>query len=598
MSSKLNDTLDTVCDNQDEKKRDNRREALLAGLAFAAVTLVPEKASAYQIGVSDLQKFLGDPTKPEDYGAFGKKVGGLLGIDLDNASSLDIGKIVGDVVKKLFTSNQEFLKELVNALQLAIGEVLKALESTVGEFPPKQVKKPAELSFGLINELGKLLEKIPTEPSRPGIENRKDQIEERIIEAGNSIQKLIEIIAPGGFFLSSLFGQNLTDALKDALNGKQPDEIISKLFKDIIGDVFDDLFSGSLLSFDLFKLPQNLGPNQLHMWLNKSTYVGGDNNWSERRLRVRFITEIDEYIRRQVSEIDRNRSLSDFCEKESTFVLTDLLSIFFNVFISHALEPAGVPSLTEDVDVFEDYGDDFAVFSGRQVQGIIKASLGSAMRGVWLWKVDNINLIEGGATLVGSIFSSIVEGVVRNLAWTVKITSIYPDQAPTGIPIIEPWKIMERVWSKDEKDVEYLKMIAFIRHPVTGIDAEPFKNLNQLEGLLKDWGAYIDARQQRLRFDPQYRPVVSDDLTIERLDAIDSKIIVEACSDESTTSPLPILRMLILGHSLVMKPIVNSATKKVKYVAEYDITYMPKRLRIIIVSNRGGRVERVIQTQL
>ena len=253
----------------------------------------------------------------------------------------------------------------------------------------------------------------------------------------------------------------ITDVLSGILNGTDPKALIANVIESAIdpkSQIFAPMINGILNSLEgkdrsffqsWLEMPSGLGPGQLREWLD-SGYARQDELvgdvpvfLEERELRFRLAGEVDSYFRQRIAT-DKTSSratrsdtpLVSADQRMSTEVIGDMLSLFMKTTVTFILEPISYPQLASDWSSFEDVAHELAVSYGKQLSAGVRTSVGTLLRGVWVWSVQNTNLIELLATLTGSFVGSICEGVMRNIAGTFQLVSGQPGDIPPGVPIV------------------------------------------------------------------------------------------------------------------------------------------------------------------
>ena len=584
----------------------------------------------------------GDPTDTIGKligGMFGGGAGGMGGVVtkaleafFDNEDNADIFERLLEAVAKIVDFQQEthehivgFIGDLVSALiDVLTGLVLEIFEALSDDellelFPFSFRKSPLDALNGL-NDLGRMLRAID--------ENYLERATHRFELVGNSLKELVDILTGQdegdgadqiGSFLFSGVIRAPVEVFQDLMKSEDEDaakQALIQLIREAINPkaLIEELKNAFTITgfMKWAELPSGLPVGKVNKWLNElDTYKKDtDGNYfpAERQFRVRLIAELDAYVRQTLKDSDTMERLAQLDQRASTEVIVDLTCLFFDTVMTFALDPECYPSADADWENLEDVGGKFGRLLGEQARYGIRITIGSMPRGIWQWTVDNENLIEGAAAVLSSVFSSIIEGLIRHIAWTVEIISVYPDTFPNTQPIgafeLDRWNSLETVGNSMDID-DQLQYVAFIRHhrddgALSNDQKDALNDLISgarkapgLIGVLRDLGAYIDVGYHRFRIDPVFPDVETDEIVnITRADIIAGKLRIEATSTAQFESPRPVLRAYCCCDVIAMTP---GATSSDPYTLELDIDATRRYRDVLVLSNRGGKDERVVQ---
>ena len=102
----------------------------------------------------------------------------------------------------------------------------------------------------------------------------------------------------------------------------------------------------------------------------------------------------------------------------------------------------------------------------RQIGVSLRAMISLLLRGVSFLSVNNSVLVELAASLVGTAFSAMVEGSIRNLTWTFRIVSAYPGASvEAGMVVVDRWDGLDLVAGT----TNHVQYILLLRTPPAGI---------------------------------------------------------------------------------------------------------------------------------
>lgn len=530
-------------------------------------------------------------------------------------------KIVAKIAQET-TGNAQIRDALLKVLHLA----LQRFSSIAREYLKKNIPKPlapalatfyaTQTIFKVLKELGQL----------QGIIDRAEAVQESLNDALDVLE--VPKDGPAGVWLRSKTGDEgiLQKALDHLNSDKDPldlllDMIITGIlpFK-LLEEALKGCISSSSYKF-WDALPAGPKPGALNRWLNE---LEGDKPSLaplKRRFKVRMIGEYDAYVMGRIEQYGKSRQLSDSDRTEGAQILADLIAIFFKTIILFVFEPECFRLHAPKAGVFGDIQLEFGRFVGRQIALPVKAAISTTLRGIWIWSVENDNLIEAIASLFASIFGALVEAIGNNLAWTFEISCAYPltaypdnggaeddeRKAWNGIQLfpILIWPSSERTGRRrnNQGNNHRLIYLAFIRggwgaktladqlRGLIGDDGgKPYQGA--LAGLIRDLGAYIDVASQRYLIDGRH----DEDTLGERIfvtEAVcvktgkDSSLRVRATSSRWRERPAPILRLYGGCQSVVLVPPNGSFGSDYEAVIDYNpFEDCPKELTLI--SNRGG----------
>jgi hypothetical protein len=335
-------------------------------------------------------------------------------------------------------------------------------------------------------------------------------------------------------------------------------------------------------------------PGALHKWINDpGSYadLSADLVPLARQFRCRIVAVIDAYLRCEIGTANIPVSMPMSDSRMSFESLSDIVCTLLDSVIRFVFEPECFPQLEADLDAFEDVGIGFSSVFARQIRLSIRGSIGLLFRGVWVYSIQNDALIELIASVLGVSFSAIVEAVLRHLTWTIQIVTRYkgdPYGGPAGFPDQLPmtWDSMDQVRDASGTPIQAVQYIAFVR--IAGVDTPQIPLGGNLQNLLKDFGAYLDASYQQFRIDSRFPNILADTITVQRSDIVNGRLTVWATTSAFAEVPRPVLRVYFCCEVLVMQP---GATPQDSYVLEFNVPKtVGRNCSITLLSNRGGRL--------
>ncbi len=382
-------------------------------------------------------------------------------------------------------------------------------------------------------------------------------------------------------------------------------------FKELLNNNGDPLAIGKALSgstvfplamfVDFFKefngkslgiwnnLPGGLAPGALHQWINDPTrFANGADLKLQREFRVRLIAAYDNYFRSRLTRDDAENPLNDADFRTSEELIGDLIAIFFDVSILFVLEPECYPQTDLDWPNFEDLGFEWSKSTSIQIRLQIRMLVGTLLRGVWEFSVHNGNLCEALGTILGSIFSATLEGLVRQLAWTLEIRTRYKgSDLGTGVVTLYDWESLERVCLNGDP-LEYVAVLRANWADGSFKDLLKDNKFEMITNVVKDIGAYMDIANRRALTDTRLRDDVYDEVvTITRAERdSNGRIRIWATTDRAYEKPQPVLRAYCCCNMVVLKP---GAKPSASYTCEFDTHSYTQAGRITVRSNYGGR---------
>jgi hypothetical protein len=278
--------------------------------------------------------------------------------------------------------------------------------------------------------------------------------------------------------------------------------------------------------------------------------------------------------------------LTEIDSTDTPTVVAGLISVLFDTVLNFVLEPDCFAFFDEDSDGIEDLGAKLGVTLSRQVRVSIRAIVSGLLRGFSVWSVRNEVLIELIGSLLGSLFAGMIEGVVRNLTWTFRVVTAYPNaNVGTAVVLMPPWDSLEVVAGTNQN----LQFLLLLRKPLGGQPAPTinWQDFDQIEGLFKDLGAYIDLSFRRFRFENRFPAIAdADTVTIVNAELSGGKLTVTATTTASFDLPQPVLRVYYCCEVAVMRPGSDPAQS---YGLEVqNVPDFPRVRQVLVLSNRGG----------
>jgi hypothetical protein len=415
-----------------------------------------------------------------------------------------------------------------------------------------------------------------------------NEITDRLEAVVNSLKRLVVILMEGsGDESSFLFGLTIDefdDAVADIYNGQAFD--VAALVKRLIdpSQIFDkiaDAFTGGNF-WSWTEFPNSAPVGAMHSWINENVSI------DERRFRLHFIAKFDEYFRRR-PENGIGLVVSD--ERSSTELVIDLVTVFFDAIMTFIFDPVDYPDVEDDWDSFEDIGSELGAFASMQVNAAIRVTVGSVLRGVWVWSVENANLIEGVGAVIAAAFSSLMNGVIRHVFWSVRVISVYRETQDdtwrpyglTGLTIAK-WESKDAVTNATGVIQNTLGYAVVKRGGATAVIQVPTHVL----ALLKDYGAYLDMMYYSyLRRGGVRKPPSVSTLAITRAEIRGTSLTVEAQVESPAGGPRVVVRLYAAGTMYIMTPVANDT-----YVFSKTNFPFSSRIRSVVALSSTGSNER------
>lgn len=515
---------------------------------------------------------------------------------LDNATE--------DIRKELAKLLAAILKEIINLLQTIIEQLRGAItglfdklgEEIKNNLPTGILKGPLEVMH-TIRQLQDVLTEL----------GRAEEIVRRLTVTFSSLRALVQIGAGDDLanFMFGSFSDGIEDDIKELLDphGDDPLNIIKDhvvkflLPSGLLIKLFEAVKNNTLWKWADF--PSGLGPGKLHTWLNDFTNgkFQTDSNVDdpvkhplERQFRVRLASNIDAYFRKTGERFLLQHGLRTSDERISTQIVSDVITIVFDTVITFTLEPECFPLTEAEWEHFEDVGVQFAAAASRQIKAAIRSVTGTLLRGVWIWSVENENLIEAIGTIIGSVLTSICEGIVRNLAFTFRIVSRYENDSVSPADIVANWdggEFYDKVLGPGQADGR-LQYVALLRAAPNGVSQAVKNAVNNnafILGLLQDIGAYTDMSYRQFRLDSRFPDIQADTVNITFIGTAQGSLLIKATTT-GTDAPRPVLRAYCCCQVVVMTPAASAGGE---YEAALDMAHLPKKITVTVLSNRGGR---------
>lgn len=447
----------------------------------------------------------------------------------------DIAAKAKDLAKAVVQLFQKIVKSVLESLLSAL--------SSVSQFPNALYNGPLKCC-GLVRDLYGW---------------NSGEITSRIKQVKNSIEKLFTII-DGGQGVAIISGSVKQVAiLFEGLISSDPantlDSVLANFASGILfpADAFADILqsaaNGSLWKWA--ELPGSFAAGDLAKWINEAgNYSTEGDKRVEREYRLRLFAVADAYLRESPSTTGLTSSLTLSDRRLCPAVVSDVIGMFINTTVTFILEPLGFVGNPKELRKFEDLGAKFASAIGRQTNLAIRASVGTLLRGVWVFGVHNSALIELIASGFATVFSSIAEGVSRNLTWCCELRSRYYDDAaiahPTDAVIINTMTVT------DGDNSERGKRIVYEILQRSGVGAGAIAALTQsLKSILGDYCAFLDMCYNDFesggRLDAAGYPT-----TIYSFNATIAGAALTVTATARGQKPSPIIRVYVLGRVYVM----------------------------------------------
>jgi hypothetical protein len=502
-----------------------------------------------------------------------------------------LANLLAAVLKEII----KLLKDIISRLEGAISDLFDDLAAAIKDnLPTGMLQGPLEV-MKAISQLQQLLVEL----------SRTDEIVNRLTVAFSSLRALVKIGAGNdlGNFMFGTFSDGVEEDVKKLLAGDDPLTIIKDRVTDflmpsgLLEKLFDAVATNKLWKWADF--PSGLGPGKLHTWLND--FTGGQFQTDgtvddpvkhplERQFRVRLAANIDAYFRKTGERFLLQHGLRTSDERISTQILSDVITIVFDTVITFTLEPECFPLTELEWEYFEDVGVQFAAASSRQIKAAIKSVTGTLLRGVWIWSVQNDNLIEAIGTIIGSILTSLCEGIVRNLAWTFRIVSRYEGDVVAPAQIVADWEggeFYDKLLGSGQVDgrLQYVALLRASPNTVSQAVKDAVNNNPFVLGLLKDIGAYADLSYRQFRLDSRFPDIQADTVNVTFVGTAGGKLLVKATTT-AVDKPRAVLRAYCCCQVAVMTPPASAGGE---YEAFLDKDHLPSKFSVTVLSNRGGR---------
>lgn len=597
----------------------------------------------------------------------------------DSGGSSGLGDLLGLIIKLLVELSAEIVKmvtkplsdvsaELFKALGDLIKTVLKNLTSALSNLDnlPAPLRHGPFEALSALSSLRNLLTDVQTSSGTylSGIIGRGDAV-------ANSLKSLIDVLSSRmgdgagvkdtGLTLIKNSIDHSTDLIKNLLEGKKPEEALRTFMLAVFVDDPIDAIVGVFKSagdtklWSCFDLPSMMPVGMLNAWLNEAAYYNNPSSKAlERQFRARMISVIDAYVRHELDQVEngysqrtapnlafgrdvdrstgdmgftQRMSLNHSDQRDSGQALADAVCLLVDSIVHFIFEPECFPLSEIDLHGIEDLGIRFAMLLARQIRVTIRGIIGMVFRGIWAWSFMNTVLIEFVAVIISALFSAIIEAVIRNLTWTLRVASCYGSalfedpRALTlklknpltlgGAQLVYYWPSAETV-ENSNLDADRLWYLATVRNPdaIRLPDSYPIAykgksddfytadttaptdgiDFRYILGLLRDFGAYIDVTYQRFRVDSRFPVTEADDeVTITRAEISGKRFSVWATTSSTFESPQPVLRAYFCCQVVPMRP---GPFPGDPYTAEFDVELAPRCADVIVLSNQGGVAKR------
>lgn len=548
---------------------------------------------------------------------------------LSSAKSVEeLFKLLGSELTKLFEAFVDAFQKDANKFEAAVKKIAKK----IAELWQKIIAlfQSAFKSVGALKQFPGALRSGPLAGFQAAAElttllSTSTNISNRIDAVADSFAELMKLAGGGGdLSIVSVAVDEFKDILKDLTTGGNAEEklrkrLVSLLVPDetAIVKVVTKATEGKWWTWA--ELPSGLTPGDLHKWINvRSTYPSDSKLFAHaRRFRCQLVMAVDGYLRTHVAAHDRMTS-SD--RRMSYQALTDVVAILIDQVVTFVFEPDDFPVTEEELDGFEDVGFGFSAALARQIRVAIRGQLGTAFRGAWEFSVHTDALAELFSTVVGVLFSSILEAVCRNLTWTIRVVSRYkgdPYGGAAGLFIADSLDRTSPVGGSGvtPRNVEY---VAFLRN--TGLNSAPPALKEFLIKILQDLAAYIDAGYQQFHktrrlsvnpTDPSDLRELASFLSETSQQLMEIKLFPKIATDQigsinynfqgNTLTlnaqvlpigtdfgnlPRPVVRGYFGNQMIVLAP---GTTPSDDYSMQYTFDRLPRRaFKITVLSSRGG----------
>jgi hypothetical protein len=517
-----------------------------------------------------------------------------------------IAEAFGDALAEVSPELSDVMEQVVSTLLNVLSDALQDIEA---DFPAPFGEGPIDV-LESVQSLGNFAKKLHVDILRDGSNTPVtaiDRLVERLELIGHSLQKLFEIVSGSNSAASCLlFGavfDQFVKLIEDALNGTDPKQLITNLVKDIVfpKEVLLSIFRSAAdrKFWSWIPMPRGLRGGELHSWINEPGQFkpfDAAKPWRlslEREYRVRMVAALDAYVRQRL-QTSVNDPISVADRRMSFESLSDVLGIFLETTIFFALEPDCFPMSEAEWGGFDDIGVRLGSIAAKQLKIPIRGIIGMLLRGISFWSINNDSLIEFLASLISTVISSIIEAVLRNLAWSLQIVGCYRN-FPTNSPgVIYHWDSLESVEDTHAAG-DYLQYVVLLRQPQQQIPGDPITDLSTfpaLPKLAKDIGAYMDVCYQQYRLGSHFiEELPKDTVHIVRAECVSGRLTIVATTDATFELPQPILRAYFCCHKMPMRPGADSSDP---YTIDLECRSLPRRATVVVLSNRGGVAERQI----
>lgn len=480
----------------------------------------------------------------------------------------------------------KLLKELLKFIINKAKDIFNLLDPLSYFEMPKAVSHGPKEAIDSLKDLGKFKSQVSI--------SEHQEVLDRLGYVANSLNELVAVLSGANSEKDFIFGlvvDELTRKFESVYRGNafELKDFIRELIdpSDVLEKIGSSLVDGNFWGW--VELPNSSPAGALHAWINAPRNIDP----TEREFRMTFIAAFDEYLRHRNSD---DSQLADSDSRMSTGVIVDLVNLFFDTVIRFTLEPANFPLIDEDWDSFEDIGPELGEFVSRQVRSAVRTTIATALRGIWLWKLDNENLIEGISSIIACLFSAILDGVIRNLLWSVRVMSVYrkkvgSDWEPLGFSTgsLLKWEANTQLSQTPPQLKGSLGYVAIMRD--TNQRGRSISLPGFVNDILKDYGGYLDVMYHTYVTRGGYRDALfGPQLHIRRSELRVKQLTVEAECRTPTGEPRTVVRVYISGQMHVMTPNLSNDT----YRLQLTVT-SPKRIkRIVALSSLGSAVARPV----
>lgn len=404
---------------------------------------------------------------------------------------------------------------------------------------------------------------------------------DRFEMAANSILKLIEKVNPEMELIENLIPRmrkllfskptSAKDALKDEL------ETLGELIGFMIVQMNPALrvavklmSKGSKDGILQSVFPMWIQPGMLNGWLGASQdfevfYPDSDEKKGiELEFRRELVAALDRYFRSASDSHGKLLRATD--QRSSVEGLLDVVGVICSTVFGFVLRSSpNIPSAClpklDFANPFaasvraDDFGDEVAATIARQIAQPLKAVLGVALNGVWIFTPNNQPLVEAVSGFLAHAVRSLIEFLLRDLFWSVEIHETYENDTSQNDKLvkIDPWDTGERC-----PDGPKLVYRVYRHYGLLGnLEADTIGTLLTgsplLLDLLKDFVAYRAAIRE-------YEGtlalgVPSDDVSAKA--TFDGKTLVVTAKSDWTNLTIPskpVLRAYYEGKPIVLTP--------------------------------------------